>query len=78
MQVLPLFTDKYLFSHWEQEFSEFVDRHDATIRQSLIEWTLRDKGLSELQLEGLFVDKFFRQLWGYWGTGTTGLRPDTL
>lgn len=30
------------------------------------------KSLSETQLDGQFVEKFFHQLWGDWGTGTDG------
>lgn len=75
MQILPLFSDEYLFSHWADELDDYLAERDADVRQTLIEWNNRDKQLSESQLDGLFVEKVFRGLWGYWGTGTTGQHP---
>lgn len=72
MQFLPLFTDEYLFSHWEDEFQEYLELRDAGVRNTLLEWNGRDKSLTEIQLNGLFVEKIFHQLWNYWGTGTVG------
>ena len=72
MQFLPLFTDEYLFSHWEDEIQEYTESRDTGVRNTLIEWSRRDKSLTEIQLNGLFVEKIFHQLWDYWGTGTVG------
>ncbi|NQT36181.1 MAG: Eco57I restriction-modification methylase domain-containing protein [Planctomycetes bacterium] len=75
MQYIPLFTDEYLFSHWADQLDEYLASHDSEVRQGLIQWAGRDKSLSESQLDGLFVEKIFHQLWQYWGTGSTGPLP---
>jgi hypothetical protein len=75
MQHIPLFKDEYLFSHWEDEFENYQKDKDAHVLDLLRSWNSRDKKLSETQLDGLFVEKLFRGLWGYWGTGTTGPIP---
>lgn len=72
MQHIPLFLDDYLFSYWEEEFLEYRESRDADVRQLLVEWSERDLSLTETQLDGLFIEKIFRQLWEYWGTGTPG------
>jgi len=72
MQMLPLFADEYLFSRWEDDFQTYVESRDGDVRQALIEWSRRDKSLSETQLEGQFVEKVFHKLWDYWATGTDG------
>lgn len=69
MQFHPLFTDEYLFSHWGNEFEAYVDQYDSQVLKILKEWGDRDTSHSETQLEGLFVQRFFRELWGYVGTG---------
>ncbi|GAA4446801.1 Eco57I restriction-modification methylase domain-containing protein [Novipirellula rosea] len=71
MQALPLFKDEYLFSIWEDEFHQYAAEHDAQVVAALTSWDSRDKDLTERQLDGLFVTKLFRDLWGYEGTGTT-------
>lgn len=72
MQFQPLFTNSHLFSHWEDDFQQFRKSDDEKVRKTLVEWSNRDKSLTEIQLNGLFVQKIFHQLWGYWGTGTSG------
>ncbi|MGA2706376.1 MAG: Eco57I restriction-modification methylase domain-containing protein, partial [Isosphaeraceae bacterium] len=75
MQTLPLFTDGYLFAHFEDEYQAYAQSRDDAVRQLLKEWNDRDKGLTETQLNGQFVQRIFQQLWGYWGTGTVGSLP---
>lgn len=75
MQTLPLFTDEYLFAHFEDEYQAYSESRDDAVRQVLKEWNSRDKGLTETQLNGQFVQRIFQQLWGYWGTGTAGPFP---
>jgi hypothetical protein len=75
MQPLPLFTDDYLFAHFEDEYQVYSASRDESVRQVLGEWNERDKSLTETQLNAQFVQRIFQQLWGYWGTGTTGAVP---
>jgi hypothetical protein len=75
MQTLPLFTDDYLFAHFEEEYQAHEQSRDDAVRQVLKEWNSRDKSLTETQLNGQFVQRIFQQLWGYWGTGAAGSLP---
>ena len=70
MDHLPLFSEDYLFSRWENDFVAYRNSDaDSALRTLLKHWMDRDASLTETQLEAQFVDRFFRQVWGYWGTG---------
>ena len=70
MKPLPLFSEDYLTSRWGDEFREYLDSgDDAVLLGRLQTWAVRDKTLTETQLEGQFNDLFFKATWGYWGTG---------
>lgn len=72
MQQLPLLTDEYLFSRWEDDFESYTESRDNDVRSALIEWNNRDRTQTEDNLAGAFIEKFFHQIWGYWSTGTVG------
>lgn len=74
MEVAPLFSHEFLFSHWEDEFQSYLSDKDEDVRALLTNWNRRDRSQNEMQLDGSFVDTFFRKLWGYWGTGRPGPR----
>ncbi|MDR1534849.1 MAG: restriction endonuclease subunit M, partial [Planctomycetota bacterium] len=70
MDDLPLFSEDYLFSRWEDDFAAYRDSGaDAELRRLLERWADREPGLTETQLEAQFVELFFKRIWGYWGTG---------
>ena len=70
MEHLPLFSEDYLFSRWEDDFAAYRDSGaDSGLRTLLRHWADRDASLTETQLEAQFVDRFFKQIWQYWGTG---------
>lgn len=70
MELLPLLSDDYFFSRWEPEYREYIDSGaDTALLKRLRMWSERDKSLTETQLEGPFIDRFFKKTWGYWGTG---------
>lgn len=69
----PLFSEDYLLSRWEAEFRAWLDSgEDDALRDRLRKWANRDPSLTETQLESQFHDLFFKQTWGYWGTGEKG------
>ncbi len=70
MQFHPLFTTDYLLSHWGSEFESYIEQTDARVLDALKKWNGRDTNQSETQLEGQFIQVFFRDLWGYIPTGT--------
>jgi hypothetical protein len=70
VDLIPLFSDDYLFSIWEPEFQEYFDSgQDNELVSHLRKWADRDLTLTETQTEGVFVQQFFSEIWLYWGTG---------
>jgi hypothetical protein len=79
MRVLPLFSEDYVLSHFAQDFSQFCESGaDEGIFETLNAWANRDSRLSETQLESGLLNKFFRELWGYVGSGETPGKDYTL
>lgn len=71
-----LFSDDYLLSRWEPKFREYLDSgDDARLQDKLRAWHNRDASRTETQLEAQFDHIFFREIWGYWGTGEQGQNP---
>lgn len=70
MQFHPLFSDEFLFANWSNDFDGYVEEIDGSVLATLKQWNDRDRNQSESQLEGQFVQKFFRNLWGYIATGS--------
>ena len=70
MELLPLFSNDYLRSVWKLDYEEYLKSgEDASLIERLNLWSMRNATLTETQIEGQFCDIFFKQIWGYWGTG---------
>ncbi len=73
MNFLPLLTNEYIKSIWGSEFANFMSSGvDKELLARFASWDKRDKSLSETQLEQTFINLFFVDTWGYWGTGSRG------
>ncbi len=70
MKHLPLFSNEFLFSLFEDEYNAFKKSgKEAQLSERLQNWAERRATLTETQLESQFVKLFFQEIWGYWGTG---------
>jgi hypothetical protein len=70
MDTLPLFSDDYLLSLWGEDFAHYRESgRDEELRQRLLRWHERHPVRTERQLESQFIALFFKDIWGYWGTG---------
>lgn len=76
MDHKPLFSDDYLLSRWEPDFRAYQESgDDSRLHDRLRNWHGRDASRTETQLEAQFDHIFFREVWGYWGTGEQGKEP---
>lgn len=73
MNFIPLLTNEYIKSIWGSEIADFMSSGvDKELLARFASWDKRDKSLSETQLEQTFINLFFVDTWGYWGTGARG------
>jgi len=70
MSEAALFSDDYLLSLWGEKFNEYcASGLDGELRHKLQLWHDRSPLRTERQLESQFIQLFFKEIWGYWGTG---------
>lgn len=66
---LPLFTENFLHARWEDEFRRFQGSAEAAaLHQRIEHWAARQVN-REKQAASTFIDVFFRDIWGYAGSG---------
>lgn len=66
---LELFSSAYLYREFGSELAEFTGSpEEAELLERLRHWSQRDMQ-NEVTAQGAFVDRFFKQLWGYTAAG---------